>query len=245
MMKHLLILLLSLSPLGGLAKAYTYCACEIGHGNAIERTGFKAGCKLWLSKQTECDEKNIVEAKSQIRAYIGLASLDRGKVKIGYVGHTEGVMDTWAFLESDVLPFSKNSDIDIEIDNTACNSMVEPFKIQELLRTAKKNGHTARVTFRGTQVVSIGLWEKLPMASKNFWATASTEKKTVEFPKCEDFEGKSCSVFVSENSYGLCSENSKLKRLNCQGKKWIKISDLGLDKYSYEPEDIDYWEKNQ
>lgn len=193
----------------------TCCVCETGTFPSKETGFFYQGCRFWLDDQKNCTTRQIVPKGYQ---YENLACTE-GLLKIGYVGHWSGSIETVRYIEQVLVPLMNQNNVDIFVDNTACLALQESSRVQAHMVDLSKGSRMPagkNLTIRGNQVSSVGIWEKLMGPSYNFGALVSTQFLEARLPKCEQFEGRSCLATVQHGEEAHCiSKNKTKKTLQC------------------------------
>jgi hypothetical protein len=194
------------------AFAQNSCFCETGIRPTNEIKYFKLGCQIWLSKQANCTNSEIVPTGT---SYIdrGNASTS-GQVIIGYVGHWTSASELVDYLKKTVKPLL-DSGLSVDIDNTACLSMDQPEKVLSYVESLRlPSGQELKI--KGNQANSIGEWESLIGSGYNFWAKVASNQNEVEFPSCDDFEHYACLEKYQLNHHGRCWDaTGNLIQLSC------------------------------
>lgn len=230
-----LVILLSLIVSGNVF-AKNICVCQTGAEPVSEIKFFKAGCSAWLKVQ-RCDERKMVSINDDLDALLK-NSENGGTLKLGYVGHWSSSNQTNHFLKERIIPLSKKKNMNVNIDNSACSAMSDAFIVQDLLTKAKEEGLQTKITFKGNQAISLGLWNWFIGFTYNLPATASTEFQNAKFPKCEEFENKSCSESFQDKENGFCvNEIRQLERLQCNKMEKIVVnseSEMKVIEHSWE-----------
>jgi len=192
--------------------ANTCCICQTGSSPENQIHWFKKGCRAWLSKQKSCTSKQVVgvDKNSMINS---AKACEGGKVKLGYVGHWGNSNQLIDFIESSLAPTINFYNVEIDYDQTACTSMNKPGLIEnffEGLNLSKK------LTIKGNQVTSTGIWDDYLPHKTNFWAKIDSDNKEIEFPSCSQFENKTCFGKYQKNEFGRCLEDSSIIELFCK-----------------------------
>lgn len=206
------------------------CYCEIGAYPTNQQKFFRTGCSLWLKDQRNCDQKKIVSQDFNYRSEL-IANSSISKLRIGYVGHWSGSEETVRYLDFNIIPVIKDFSVSVDIDNTACLAMKDPYYVRDYIWQQRLPAN-ATLTFKGNQVNSVGKWDFILGPSLNLVAQASSNNYQVSFPRCLLFEGRSCLENPQSNNSGLClDDQKKLKRLTC----CQKLIDVGIgDAPSYQ-----------
>lgn len=195
-------------------QALTFCYCEIGAYPSQQQKYFRSGCYLWLNQQKKCDSKKTVVHDHDYRT--DLLNHKNINLKIGYVGHWSGTDETIQYIDQTIIPLIREFSLTTaEIDNTACMALQQPYRVHEFVKSQRLPANS-QLTFKGNQVNSIGMWEKILGPSLNLNAVVSTRYDQVAFPRCLIFEGQSCMKNPQANNSGLCiDQNNILKQLTC------------------------------
>ncbi len=221
-----------------MAKENDLCICQTDTYPRVQVGIFKLGCRVWNAAQS-CTKKMTVsftESLDEILAKYPSAK----KVKIGYVGHWASADQSTQFLQGTIVPLIQKYDVKIEIDNTACLATDNAYKIVNYLKTL--NGEAEKITFRGNQAVSTGIWDKGLSGKNNFWALIKGDSLEVTFPACKEFENRGCMGSVQGGGTGVCQDEEAGSHvfLRCdQGGnekhyKWTRlIPEFSIDAKSY------------
>ncbi len=207
-----IFILLLLCSFSSALYANTCCICQTGAKPENQTHWFKKGCHAWLSKQKSCTSKKIVgiEKDSIIES---AASCEDGKVKLGYVGHWGNSNELINFIENSLAPTIKYYNVEVDYDQTACTSMNKPRVIERFFKTLNLN---RKLTIKGNQVTSTGIWDDYLPHKTNFWAKIDSEEKKIEFPSCSEFENKTCFGKYQKNEFGKCVESGSIVKLFCE-----------------------------
>lgn len=228
-----LITFLFFSLLSQVSFASTTCICQTGSAPKEQIPFFKAGCKLWLMSRT-CDEKKIASIDDDLSAILS-PEVKGGNLEVGYVGHWPSANESIFFIERKIIPLMTKLNVDVLIDNTVCLGMNNAFIVQNYLNEQKNNGLKNKLEFKGNQVISIGMRDKILIGNHNLYATASTEINKFSYPACSEFELRICSRADQKDQTGLCeNEDHKLERLTCKENKRMAVdfnSKSGTTKY--------------
>jgi hypothetical protein len=194
------------------ASAQNSCFCETGTFPENEIKFFELGCKIWLAKQANCQNQEIIPA--------GTSYVDRshtstsGHFTIGYVGHWASSAETVEYLKNTIEPLLSTGP-SVTVDNTACLSMNVPEKVLSYVQNLRLP-ESQELNISGNQANSIGEWETVIGSSFNFWAKVSSKNSEIEFPNCDDFEHYSCLKKYQLNHHGRCwNQNKQLIDLTC------------------------------
>lgn len=195
--------------------ATTTCICEIGLEPVSEQKLFRAGCKVWFSRQKNCSQTKIVQSGYDYINEIQKNNSSSVHYKIGYVGHWNSSKETVHHINTYMQPLIKNGN-SIYFDNTSCLSQENADYVLQYLKTLPL--HPSQViTVKGNQAVSIGMWDTILADSANFWAITSSQMSKPLYPKCKNQRGHSCMRSVQLKESGLCTENNgQLTRLYCK-----------------------------
>jgi len=195
------------------AQANTCCYCETGTFPNNEKKFFKMGCQMWLNDQKNCSAKTIVGHGYN---YVGESQCQN--FNIGYVGHWADSYQTTYYLDQTILPLTRYPNSTVNIENTACRAMLDPYQVQNYMnqQSLPKN---FKITFNGNQVNSVGKWDNILGGSYNLNATLKTnsaKKSELTFPACRHFLNKNCLEKYQAQESGLCmDQNQKLKKIVC------------------------------
>lgn len=212
----LMTLLLSLATS---VQAKRVCVCEIGH-NSVEEPFYRAGCAAWIAKKV-CLRSKIVKMDYGETLSDHLPKLKDGdKLHIGFVGHWSSSYQTERFVQRNILPIFDDVSVKVTYDNTACSPMSEPQNIQDFLSSLELPKGSS-LTIKGSQGISLGLWDAVSISKANFYAEASTEFSTPKYPKCKKYEGKKCSGIFQPYTSGYCVDPKEEGRvtLSCEPKR--------------------------
>lgn len=181
---------------------------------------------MWLNDQKNCSSKSIVEHGY---SYVGDSQCQN--FNIGYVGHWADSYQTTHYLEQTILPLTRYPNSTVNIDNTACRAMLDPYQVQNFInrQSLPKN---FQMTFNGNQVNSVGKWDNILGGSYNLNATLKTQaaaKAELTFPACRQFISKNCLEKFQAQESGLClDQNQKLKKITCCKDAPQNIGDGGI-----------------
>ena len=191
MTKKLFFLVVAIAATGvsSYVLATTSCYCEVGNYPPDQQKFFRAGCDLWLKDQKNCDFKKTVSQNYNYRSVVDFKKTNQ--LKIGYVGHWSNASETIQHLHEHIVPLAKEFSISLDVDNTACKALDDPYYVNDYLKTQRLPANSA-ITYKGNQVNSVGLWEKLLGPSLNLNASVSSVTQQVSFPRCLLFEGRNC-----------------------------------------------------
>ncbi len=206
------------------ANAKSVCLCDIGQVQR-EKGFYRAGCSLWLNQQ-KCDSKKTIDREHRYSLARYVTDLKAGdKLIVGYVGHWSNAWETVNFIERELVPLAQKTPIQIIYDNTACRPMNDAESVQETLNQVEiATGSSIYV--KGSQTLSVGMWEGFLPGTSNFYAHASTEWSRPRYWDCADIENVACSARFQFGESGLCLDTSSrtLIRLTCignsQSAKW-------------------------
>lgn len=197
------------------------CICQIGDWPSNQRGFFKAGCKAW--KMDQSCKKKVTANQGPITEVLEKYP-DVKTLKIGYVGHWSSASESVQFLRDHVVPVIREKDLTVDVDNTACLATDNPYVIVNYLKTVDV---ADRITYRGNQAVSTGLWDKFWLGKNNFWAVISGKDLEVQFPSCKKFENKGCMGWAQGNESAVChdEENDTYAFLRCSNEKTVVTED--------------------
>jgi hypothetical protein len=210
-MKILILLFVSFASLNSFAASDTCCICQTGLKPTNEIHWFKKGCKLWLSKQKNCSSKKI-EPIDKVDLVNSALKCEGGVVKLGYVGHWGSSSELIDFLSKSLVPTSKAYKVDIDYDQTACTSMNNPALVEDFFDSLNIEN---KITVKGNQVTSTGMWDDVLPHKTNFWAKINSHEKKIQFPKCSNFKNKTCFGKYQKNETGICLDGEEEVILKC------------------------------
>jgi hypothetical protein len=196
--------------------AATHCVCEIGQ-NKNEKAFYKLGCNTWLNNR-KCDSRRVLDRKNGFSLSAHLQELRQGDVlELGFVGHWLNFYQTINYISDQVVPLVQKRRIDVNYDNTACSPMDDPEGVQEYLMDLKLPAQN-HIMIKGSQGISIGMWDVLFIGQANFYAYAHSDWTTPKFLPCKNIEGKVCSASFQKGETGRCYDRlqKKLVWLSCQ-----------------------------
>jgi hypothetical protein len=203
----------------------TCCICQTGLQPTNEIHWFKKGCKLWLSKQKNCSTKSVEPIQENDLVSSAL-KCEGGAVKLGYVGHWGSSSQLIDYLSESLIPTAKAYKVDIDYDQTACTSMDNPKLIEDFFSELNIE---SKITVKGNQVTSTGMWDDVLPHKTNFWARINSRDQRIEFPLCTSFENKRCFGKYQKNETGFCINGEETLRLECTKisnivYRWVKKS---------------------
>lgn len=197
------------------AKAETQCVCEIGKD---QKAIYRAGCNIWFS-QKQCTIKKTIDRRPGTKLAQYVSKISRGDVlEIGYVGKWSDTQATAQYIEEHILPLIKIKDLRVVYENTGSFALSDPEGLQEEYLNFVKLPTNSKLLVKGSQGVSLGMWDQLFWGSANFYAFASTDWDVARFLDCTSQEGKKCSARFQKGDRGRCHD-SKINRkiwLSCQ-----------------------------
>lgn len=225
------LLFLSLFFVVFIANSETCCVCETQVKPILEEPLYSIGCNMWLSQQKDCGEKvkrkysGVKYTKDRLHSpsyfnhfQIPQECVGADKIRLAFVGHWSSSQESAEKLLRNIIPTAKEKRIDFEIENTACSSMDQPELFRSLIHKfdIPKN---IKITYKGHQAVSVGLWNKpLPaLDSYNIHATWDSHTNEVSYPNCKPYINKSCEIDAPTKAV-LCSQNEALYFLSCEKK---------------------------
>lgn len=198
------------------------CLCQYptenskyGSGYKEEVSLYKLGCKFWLLTQKNCHSRKTINIEDSLQS---LAKRSNEVIKLGFVGHWSGTIETVKFLDNRIEPLIMQTGVSIEIDNTACSPMENP---ELVLKTIKNYSlGSAYLKVKGSQATSIGMWDKLTplLASADVYAVADSRREQVMYPSCSQHINMPC-YKDQTNEKALCISNGKLKTISCKRTK--------------------------
>lgn len=193
--------------------ANTHCLCLMGDSPLIQTPFFKLGCQIWMKAQKNCNDKGPT------------FDLKHGDtLRIGYVGHWRNQKQTEEQITNQFLPLLIGFDIDLEVENTACDAL----SLVSLMKEIKiPSGRSLK--YKGNQLASYGILKNiLPFfSSVDIWAEIDFPSMKIKYPACQNYLNHSCSG--SEQAFQLanCGETSEeRKSIRCcpqdmYGHNWI------------------------
>ncbi len=175
---------------------------------------------MWMA-QRSCSTKTVVDRKPHESLASHLPNISKGdQIEVGFVGHWLDYWWTLAYLDKHIVPLAKKNRVSVVYDNTACSVMSNPEHVQGYLLTLDipKN---SQIVVKGSQGLSMGMWDSIFWGTANFYAFASTEWKSPRFLPCDYIEDKICSSFQGGEK-GRCNDSQKksLEWLYCKKPKF-------------------------
>lgn len=130
------------------AQSKTCCICQIGAEPAYQRGFFEKGCEMWLQEQPQCDSSAITDLNpyhSQIKeSLLPVESCEGGQVLLGYVGHWDSALRSYAYFQRVIAPTMNKYKVDMYWDNTACSGLDNPKQFVGLYTNEKSFYMTMR-----------------------------------------------------------------------------------------------------
>lgn len=211
--------------------AKIHCVCDIGK-DSFEEPIYKIGCKMWHDRQQQCDTKITKQIDSNNKYLIDVLPdiKDGDVIRAGYVGHWVSTSQTLLYVYRHLYPIATTKKVKIVYENTACNPVESPFYLQENLRDLNLLEGSS-IMVKGSQALSIGMWDELYLGQANFYAYASTEWVSPGFVLCKKIEHKKCIGNYQENETGLCFDRrtKDTVKLTCR-----EVRTLGDNTREYE-----------
>lgn len=194
------------------------CICETGQKNAsgayanfIEESLFVKGCQIILNQKTNCATKVI---QTTNKKNIGIPKQCVGRnIDLSYVGHWDsgGVRqhhEMYSYYENVLVPLSKELNVDIYYNNTACLSASD-HSLKMILESKKDHNEFIKllestgvstvdvdqqknIIIRGYQSVSVGVWGEVIKTYDNVWAEINTQTLKITYPLCSRYIGNTC-----------------------------------------------------
>jgi hypothetical protein len=196
-----------LFSLQGLAD--THCVCEIGQ-NQNEKAFYRLGCETWISAK-KCNSRKIIDRRLGYNLSSYIPNLKKGDtLELGFVGHWQNSQQTTEYISDQVVELVQKKQIDVNYDNTACSPMNDPEEIQEFLMDLNLPVQN-HILVKGSQGISIGMWDVLFIGRANFYAYASSNWTTPKFLPCENIEEKNCSAIYQKGERGRCFDRGQKK----------------------------------
>lgn len=202
-----------------ISQSATHCACEVGT-NPNEKGFYKMGCNMWLNSK-KCTTRKVVDRKPGQKLSQFLPKTKAGDIlELSYVGHWLNFSWTIDYVQRQIVPLAKTKGVDIRYDNTACSPMSDPEAAQEYLMDLSIPKQS-KIMIKGSQGLSVGMWDSIFWGQANFYAFASTEWNTAKFLPCESIEGEMCSAAFQPGEKGRCYDRDikRLVWLYCQKPK--------------------------
>ncbi len=187
------------------------CVCEIGSFPKSQQGFFKLGCSIWFTHQSCAKTLRIESGKLPELSDLLDESFRQKKVVVGYVGHWASANQTVEWLRTDILPAASKYEIDLRVDNTACSGGNDPTRLREGTQQLLKEMPVPNLEVRVNQEISSGLWDPYLPGKNNFWIEYSqaNDSGRLEFPKCREFESKSCWGWIQKGGSGYCVEEKE------------------------------------
>ena len=228
------------------------CICEVGqkdasgiNANLIERTLFKKGCQIVLNKKNNCAVKVIQSTdKKSLRVP---AQCVGQNIDLSYVGHWDSSAvqqhnAMFEYYDNVLLPISKELNVDIKYDNTACLSasdhslkmIVENrlesaafIKLLEASGSATDHFESKKnIIIKGSQSVSVGVWGEVIKTYDNIWAEINTQTLEIKYPFCSAYVGNTCDTDLHKHTKSdifcvndLKNDQEKLYKIKCRQSK--------------------------
>ncbi|NDD91801.1 hypothetical protein EBZ37_06925, partial [bacterium] len=192
------------------ARLNDLCICIIGATPENERSSFKLGCSVWLSRQScELQRRGVEGESPSIPEWLEEAR-SGSKVVVGFVGLWGEASRTVSWLETEILPMASRRGIDLRVDTSASMSGSSFQDLQSGASEVFKRHPVPNLEVRVAQTVSSGVWDSpVPMANP-FWLeyAQKNDVSRVQFPRCRDFEGRSCWSAMPGGGGGFCEHSS-------------------------------------
>ncbi|MBU6376293.1 MAG: hypothetical protein KGQ59_09885, partial [Bdellovibrionales bacterium] len=192
------------------ARLNDLCICISGATPESERSSFKLGCSVWLSRQScELQRRGIEGESPTISEWLEEAT-SGSKVVVGFVGLWGEASRTVSWLETEILPAASRRGIDLRVDTSASMSGSHFQDLQRDTSEALKIHPVPNLEVRLAQMVSSGIWDSpVPMANP-FWLEYAEKNNVgrVHFPRCRDFEGRSCWSAMPGGGGGFCEHSA-------------------------------------
>lgn len=190
------------------------CICQTDNEIDSEIPFYELGCQIWLTGKF-CSFEKMVDIDEDLNNVLP-NECDGKKVKIGYVGHWSSSWRSERFIESRIMPLIKERKMSVEIDNTACSATSDTVKLQEFILSLNIP-LDQYLKFKGNQVTSTGLWRRATPWKENFYSIADSRYEEAQFPKCSEFEDRTCSAEFQKNESAKCSDDNSgdIRSLQC------------------------------
>jgi hypothetical protein len=209
----MLVTLVSAASLTEKAQAGTHCLCQYGAEPVSEQFLFKIGCDMWFKQKTDCTTTSMEQI--QETGALALPESDRGGiVKLGYVGHWSDSAETEDFIANVVVPTVTESQVSVEVENTACDPMDDAVSVQNFLHgLILPTGKYVRMW--GTQTISVGLWNEVLPGRPNLWAIADSRWTEPQYPTCPQYQDYACNTLEQKGESGFCGDAKNPRTLTC------------------------------
>ncbi len=189
------------------------CFCETGNWPKDQKKLFKIGCEVWLSRQFDCAQKEIVDEDTNYLQKALPQSTDL--LSVGYVGHWDNSKHFVDYLNRSILPVMRERKLSAEIDNTACDAMHDPEQVLSFIKKAELPS-SKFLTAKGNQAISVGTWDIILPSSDNFVANVSSKVDHVIYPSCRDYHHYSCLKDIQTHETGRCLDRqNQIDKLEC------------------------------
>jgi hypothetical protein len=178
-MKNFLLALFLLLPLQSFAAGKTACVCQIGLDPFYQRGIFRMGCDRWLREQPNCDFSVIQDLSTEKGPLALDASVTRGTLRLGYVGHWANTIESYNYFQQTVAPTMNKYKVAVAWDNTACSGLAKPESFLELLNIEKdyslRMQEIDRQSNKNREIIAQmtkGRYTPTPVREIPFWMTA-------------------------------------------------------------------------